>query len=175
MMRSSSNDQLLVLTADGNIIIYEPKLTKLALKQSLQLINPSTIDAICYQLHCYLAVTSSRDENSVHTGFVEIYRSFNGSDFTAMQTINIRLPKEVKFTVLEVTNDILLFVLTQNPTQSVGIYQYSGVAGFKEFATSSTTPRGNSISVVKLPSAKEYLAVIASQEVAFIEPVMNDL
>lgn len=172
---SGQKDTLLVLTADGNVLIYEPnKENKLSLKQTIQPNNPSTVDATCYRNHCYVAIVSDRIENAAHTGSVEIYRNFNGSDFGPLQTINIRMPRQVAFTILG-SGDILLYVVTENPAQAVIVFQYSGAAGFKEFITSTTVPRGKEISIVKLPHGREYAALLTEKEVVFVEPVFNPL
>lgn len=172
---STDSPALLVLTADGNIVMYKPDANhKLGLKQTLQIINPTYIGGICHEEYCYIAICSDKTENAVHYGSVEIYRARNGHDFTHFQTINIKIPVKVEFSLLP-TKDMLLYVMTNNPTQSIIVYQYSGAAGFTEYISSSTIPKGRTINVVKLPEyGRELLAIITDIDVLFIEPVLKN-
>ncbi|XP_063696003.1 uncharacterized protein LOC134827336 [Culicoides brevitarsis] len=172
------SNSVIVLTSDGNIVIYEPqninendKLT--SPKQSLQPMNPSYIQAVTYDEYSYIAVCSDKTENAAHYGSIEIYRARKGAEFTHFQTISIKIPLKVVFSKLE-SNDLLMYVLTNNPSQSIIVYQYTGAAGFKEFIASSTLPRGKGIQMVRMPDEKrEILAIITEKDVMFVEPILK--
>lgn len=168
---------VIVLTADGNIVVYEPQTIndhdKLSLKQILQPINPSFIQAVTYDEYHYIAVCSDKTENAAHYGSIEIYRAKKGSEFTHFQTINIKIPLKIEFSLLE-SKDVLMYVLTNNPSQSIIVYQYTGAAGFKEFVSSSTIPRGKGISIIRMPEhQREILAIITDKDVMFVEPILK--
>lgn len=166
-------DDLLVLTTDGNVIIYRTKPNrKLNLAQSLQPLNPIHVDGICKDLHCYTAICSEKTENAAHLGSIEIYRNSNGSLYELFQTIKINTPLNVKFTRLA-SNDILLYVLTESPGHSLIVYKYFGAAGFKEYISSSIIPKGKRMTVIKLPDQSELLAIVTETEVALVQPVMH--
>lgn len=170
---NSSGDDLVILTMDGNLVVYAASEEgKLKLKQSLLTVNPVDVDGICRGLHCYIAICSEKTDHAVHFGAVEIYGSFNGSEYQQLQIIQVKSPMQVQFTLLA-SDDILLYVLTNNPVQSVIVYQYSGVAGFKEFVTGSTIPKGKSMTVIKLPDQREYLSLLTENGIVFIEPVLQ--
>lgn len=168
---------VIVLTSDGNIVLYEPQTInendKLSLKQILQPINPSYIQAVTFDAYHYIAVCSDKTENAAHYGSIEIYRAKKGSDFTHFQTINTKIPLKIEFSHLE-SRDLLMYVLTNNPSQSIIVYQYTGAAGFKEFISSSTIPRGKGIQIVRMPEEnREILAIITEKDVMFVEPILK--
>lgn len=171
------SQSIVILTADGNVVIYEPQtikdLDKLTLKQILQPINPSFVQSVTYNEYAYVAVCSDKTENAAHYGSIEIYRARAGHEFTHFQTINIKIPLKIQFSKLE-SNDLLMYVLTNNPSQSIIVYQYTGAAGFKEFISSSTIPRGKGISLVSMPEHhKDILAIITEKDVMFVEAILK--
>jgi hypothetical protein len=164
-------DQLLLLNVDQKILVLTGD--PLQTIQVIHSINPSYIAGVFYRHHRYLAVCSEKAENSVHHGLVEIYRSTGGDLFHHFQTIAVKIPIQAEFSVLP-TQELMLYVVTNNPTQPIYVYQYAGAAGFKEFIHTSMIPRGQAMQVVQLAELqKEFVALTAKDEVVLIEACMK--
>uniref|UniRef100_A0A336MVZ6 CSON007096 protein n=1 Tax=Culicoides sonorensis TaxID=179676 RepID=A0A336MVZ6_CULSO len=175
---NTKSNSIVILTSDGNVVVYDPHSInnhdKLSLKQILQPLNPSYIQVVTFDQYQYIAVCSDKTENAAHYGSIEIYRAKMGSEFSHFQTINIKIPVKVEFSKLE-SRDLLMYVLTNNPSQSIIVYQYTGAAGFKEFISSSTIPKGKGMSVIKMPDhQREFLAIITEKDVMFVEPILKN-
>jgi hypothetical protein len=72
------------------------------------------------------------------------------------------------------TKELMLYILTNNPTQPIIIYQYAGAAGFKEFIQTSMIPRGQYLQVIQMPELhKEFVALSGKDELVLIEACMK--
>lgn len=57
-----------------------------------------------------------------------------------MQVIELDAPLQVEFTVLP-SNELVLYILTENPTAPFVVYMYNGISGFTEAIVGSTVPQ----------------------------------
>ncbi|XP_055704200.1 uncharacterized protein LOC129802424 isoform X2 [Phlebotomus papatasi] len=162
-----------VITTNGSVILLEnhPK-EKWQEKQTLTVINPLDMSSETFEDKLFLGICSGQTKNSVHHGSVEIFRLI-GKEFVHFQNIRIESPVRLQFSILP-TGEFVLYVLTSNPAQPLIVYKYSGISGFRQFAIALTIPRGNRLSVIKIPKfSKEFVAVLSPNEATLLEAIMR--
>lgn len=172
-----NQNQLVVLTNEGKVMIWESTpIGRFRLKQVIHLISPVWVSTIQYEHYNYIAVCSQHMNNSIYHGYVEIYRSsaIDTKDlYSNYQKIYLKIPVQAEFSILP-TNELILYVLTNNPIQSLIVYNYAGVSGFSEFVVSSTIPKGKHFAIIKINEhKKEMIAITTIDDVLLIEAVMK--
>lgn len=70
-------------------------------------------------------------------------------------------PQQVKFAVLPISNELMLYVLSRQQARPLSIMRYEGVAGFREVFAASTVPHGNKL--VTLTTEDEHFVFIGDQ------------
>lgn len=167
------HSSLVLLSVAGPLQIWlETVAGKLTLKQTIELLNPSWVTATPFQHFNYIAVCSEPMNNSVHYGAIEIYRAAEKGDYYQFQKISIKLPKQIEFSVLP-SQELVLYVLTENPIQPFIVYRYAGVEGFKEFVLGSTLPKGHHFTVMTNQAyRKEFVVFNANGDALIIEGVL---
>lgn len=103
--------------------------------------QPRSIATVSYNGFYYLAVASGHLQNAIFSGRLEI-RKFDelNSQFVPWQSLELDAPIQVEFSVLP-SNELVLYVVTDNPTEPLLVYRYEGIAGFKLTVTGSTLPK----------------------------------
>ncbi|XP_059612245.1 uncharacterized protein LOC132258787 [Phlebotomus argentipes] len=161
------------LTTNGSVSILEHRPgEKWQEKQALSIINPLDMSSETFEGKLYLAVCSGQTKNSVHHGSVEIFRHV-GKKFVHFQHIPIEASTRIQFSVLP-SGQFMLYALTGNPGQPLIVYIYAGMSGFRQFAVASTIPKGNRLTVIKVPKfRKEFVAVLSASEATLVEAVIR--
>ncbi|XP_015834885.2 uncharacterized protein clos isoform X1 [Tribolium castaneum] len=103
--------------------------------------QPRSVATASYNGFHYLAVACGHLQNAIYSGRVEI-RKFDESSlqFVPWQSLELDAPIQVEFSVLP-SNELILYVVTDNPTQPLLVYRYEGIAGFKLALAGSTLPK----------------------------------
>lgn len=159
-----------MLNDDRNVEIWNQNVRT----QVLLVPNPVCVSSISFHGKQYLAVCSYPLDQSVHHGSIEIYESFNDLTFNLVQTIQQKIPRKIEFSILP-TQDLILYALTDNPTQPLIIYKYSGITYFKEFLTySPLISNAIDITAIQIYDEIELLAVVSKpNQITLIEAVMQ--
>ncbi|XP_044255131.1 uncharacterized protein LOC123005441 [Tribolium madens] len=103
--------------------------------------QPRSIATASYNGFHYLAIACGHLQNAIYSGRVEI-RKFDelSLQFVPWQSLELDAPIQVEFSILP-SNELVLYVVTDNPTQPLLVYRYEGIAGFKLALAASTLPK----------------------------------
>ncbi|XP_058458977.1 uncharacterized protein LOC131435292 [Malaya genurostris] len=173
--------RLIVLRRDHLLQIWRPKPNrKLVLSQSINFSRPAFITAAKFENQLFIAVKLGNIlvEND-QQGSIEIWHDsrphHRNSTFTHYQTILRKQPKQIKFSVIPSTDDLMLYTLSDDSSHPLVIYRYEGVAGFREFLTCNTLrTSGKQLSVLKLDyNQRELLALIGERGTDLIEAIIK--
>lgn len=106
--------------------------------------------------------------------FEFITSSIDKIEFMHIQSIKDKIPSKTEFSILP-SSDLLLYVLTNNPIQSLMVYRFNGINNFNEtVVTSTTTTNGIDMRPIKIDHDLEMLSIISkNNEVVLIEAVMK--
>lgn len=174
------NGRLILLSYD-NMQVWRPQSHyKLELVQLMKIHHPSFITAASFDHQLFIAVNSEpKLPNSVHHGSIEIWRDLrpqhHNSNFTKYQTIMAKEPKQIRFSVVTPTADLMLYTLCASRFHPLVIYRYEGVSGFKQYLKSNTLrTSANRLKVLKMDRSQgEMLALLGDDRVDLIEAVIE--
>lgn len=172
---------LILLTRDDVLQVWRPQQDyKLVLNQLVKVLHPSYITVAKFEYQLFLAINSEHDlTDTAHHGSIEIWRNvrphYRNSTFVRYQTILTKLPKQMLFSVIPSSAELMLYTLTENPFHPLVMYRYEGVSGFREYLTSNVLRvNSNRMTVVKLDrNQRELLALITDKDATFIEAAIK--
>ncbi|XP_053685730.1 uncharacterized protein LOC128735261 [Sabethes cyaneus] len=173
--------RLILLGRDDFLQIWRPQSHyRLVLVQHEKIDHPSFITAISFDYQLFIAVNSeSQVEDGAHHGSIEIWRDLRPQDrngtFSKYQTIMASVPKQIRFSVLAATADLMLYTLSDRKFHPLVIYQYAGAAGFTQYLESKTLrTTASRLEVLKMERNQgELLALIGDDRVDLIEAVIG--
>ncbi|XP_025829762.1 uncharacterized protein LOC108740183 isoform X2 [Agrilus planipennis] len=109
--------------------------------QKIFVVQPSSISAIKFKDSYYFAVVSQQVKDAQYPGIVHIRRlNLKTQQFDKYQDIQLQSPFQIKFSILP-SDELVLYVLTNTPTQPFIVFVYKGIVGFKEKIIASTLPK----------------------------------
>ncbi|XP_012155603.1 uncharacterized protein LOC101460460 isoform X2 [Ceratitis capitata] len=140
----------------------------------LPTLKSNGISSATFKNETYLAIHTDKEINSLHNGSVDIYIYTNSTHLNHMQRLDCLDCLQISLNKIELTGDLLLFILTQNTAAPLLIYQYKGVLGFQQIVGASTLPTAISFWILNLEnSARQMIALLGSEEISFVEITMR--
>lgn len=89
------------------------------------------------------------------------YRS-SANAYAHIQSIVIESPIRIELSVVAITDDLVLYVLTDSIAKPLVVYRYTGITKFEEFTTGVTIPRAQRLNVLKAKAlGKELISLIS--------------
>lgn len=168
-MVSSQNEILILLSDDHQLQIWKD----MKLVQVLKILKPESFASIYFNGKYYLAVCSDKVEQSIHHGSIEIFESNDEINFIHVQSIELDYPMKIQFSILP-TGDVMMYVLTRNPSKTLGIFMFAGVSYFVERVGSSTiVSPGSDLNTIQIDGKFEFLSIV-SGEIYLIQAVLNE-
>lgn len=102
-----------------------------------------------------------------------LFHSFDGLTFVPVQTIFVKVPSKIQFALLP-TGDLVLYVLTDNPTHPISIYSYNGITHFVPILNTTINLKANDIASIEIYNEIAILAVVVKpNEIRLIEAVLQ--
>lgn len=134
---------------------------------------PRSISVVSYHGSWYLAVACGHLQNAKYSGYIEV-RKFDPElmEFIPWQSLELNAPIQVEFTRLP-SEELVLYVVSDNPTQPLIVYRYEGVAGFREILKGSTLPKIKYINLFKSVENKHFIIAQGFKKVYVIEAVFK--
>lgn len=174
--------RLVVLSRDNLLQVWRPRTEyKLGLFQLIKIAHPTYLTLAKFEQQLFVAINSEQalTDAFAHHGSIEIWRDQRplhpNSTFTKYQTILTKVPKQIQFSVLTSTSELMLYTLTENPFHPLVMYRYEGVAGFREYLTSNALRTSSKrFAVIKMDrKQQELLALLGDREITWIEAVIK--
>lgn len=102
-----------------------------------------------------------------------LFRSKKGK-YNHLQSVGADISIKAEFSHLP-TNDITLYVLTNNLTKALIVYKYSGITNFRKMMSATTIPQGQEIFVLKAAVIdKEFVAIaVPGHSLMIIEAILK--
>ncbi|KAG5674647.1 hypothetical protein PVAND_004601 [Polypedilum vanderplanki] len=166
---SSYDDVLIMLTDDDLVkVYYNSKFYSLP-----TIINPTSFSSIRYNDKIYLAVQSDRTEGTVHHGYINIYVSLvNEINFQLLQRISLNIPIAVEFSRAP-SDDLMLYILTKNPTKALNVFMYAGSSNFVETIGDTTiVSEASDLDVIQIDDNFEVVSIVSGNIVYIIQAVL---
>ncbi|XP_058829286.1 uncharacterized protein LOC131688788 [Topomyia yanbarensis] len=175
------DNRLITLSHDNVLQVWRSKPNyQFVLSQLVDVQQPTFITVAKFDYQLFIAVNSEHElADSSHHGSIEIWRDsqprFRNSTFTQYQIILTKVPKQIKFSVIPSTDDLMMYTLSENSFAPLVIYRYMGVSGFREYLKSNTLRTdGKRMSVLKLDhNQRELLALVGDRETDLIEAIIK--
>lgn len=121
---------------------WEADAASLRLVQAWGVANASSLAAVEYRGIQYLAAASGHVEGTPHRGLVHISRyDVVLGEFSHWQSLEVEGPRAMQFAQLP-SGELVLYVATWCPTDSLVVFQYRGVSGFVRRASAAVPSTG---------------------------------
>ncbi|XP_018568702.1 uncharacterized protein LOC108908983 [Anoplophora glabripennis] len=102
--------------------------------------DPISLTTVTYNSACYVAVAYGHLPNTMHLGRVVIRRfDKKTQEFKIWQNIRLATPTHLEFSVLP-SEELVLYILTDNPSEPLIVYVYEGISGFSKKIVGSAIP-----------------------------------
>ncbi|XP_070504102.1 uncharacterized protein clos, partial [Chironomus tepperi] len=165
-----SENNIIVISNDEDKIQvwYEDKFYTLP-----TVMNPASFASAIYKNKIYLVVRSDKADQTVYRGDINIYVSpLNDMKFEHLQKLTLNIPTTVKFSKAP-SGDLLLYILTRDPTKALNIYTYSGSSNFVEIIDDTTMiPDAYDMSNIQINNKVEVLAVASNDHVYVLQAAL---
>ncbi|CAG9797903.1 unnamed protein product [Chironomus riparius] len=165
-----SENNIIVISNDEDKVQvwYEDKFYTLP-----TVMNPASFASAIYKNKIYLVVRSDKADQTVYRGDINIYVSpIHEMKFEHLQKLTLNIPTTVKFSKAP-SGDLLLYILTRDPTKALNIYTYSGSSNFVEIIDDTTMiPDAYDLSNIQINNKVEVLSVASSDHVYVLQAAL---
>lgn len=167
----SENDILILLTVDDMVQVWHNE----KFHNLPQIINPQSFTSVRYNDKIYIALRSDKFEGTVHHGYINILVSpTDNIKFEHLQKLSLNIPSDVQFSIIP-SGDLMLYVLTRNPTKALSIYTYAGNSNFIESTTDTTiVSEASDLDVINIDGNIQVLSIVSGDNVYIIQAVLME-
>jgi hypothetical protein len=164
---SAQNELLILLTGDDRVQVLHHETNQFYTLPKI--ITPQSFTSIRYHDKYYLAVCSDKFEGTIHHGYINIFVSdVKEVNFKHLQKLSLNIPTKVKFSKAP-SGDLMLYVITRNPTKALSIYSYAGSSNFVEtIADTTIVSEATDIDVMQIDGNTEVLSVLSGDSIIYI-------
>ncbi|KAF5285037.1 hypothetical protein FQR65_LT02349 [Abscondita terminalis] len=142
-------------------------------EQSIYAPYPTSVTTIHYKTLHFFAVASGYTRNVKYEGTVTIRKyDTNKQQYVKWQDIQINAPMQVLFAELP-TQELVLYVSTNNPSQPLIVYQYEGISKFIVKIVATTIPHSSLLKSFTTPDRKHFILAQNGNETRVIEAVFK--
>ncbi|CAH0560860.1 unnamed protein product [Brassicogethes aeneus] len=154
------------------ILKFDPTSLEFKSQQIIYEDKPKAVHSILYNGQHYLAVVSGHMQNTMIFGEVTIRRfNFTSKQFEVWQVLNLKAPHKVQFSILP-SNELVLYVLTESPTEPFIVYIYNGISGFTEIIKGSTVPKARYLKTFTLNN-NVFVATVHKDEISIMQGIFK--
>ncbi|XP_034233832.1 uncharacterized protein LOC117640919 isoform X2 [Thrips palmi] len=152
--------------SEGEVNVWRWEGSTLRLSQNIGVVNASSLAVTEYRGVHYLATASGHVADSPHEGLVHISR-FYSDKWVHWMSVEVEGPRSMQFATLP-SGQLVLYVATTCPTDSLVVLQYRGVSGFVRRA-SAAVPMGGVLSAFTTSRHHHLVAVSGSRQAALLQ------
>ncbi|XP_037941396.1 uncharacterized protein LOC119674334 [Teleopsis dalmanni] len=138
--------------------------------QNISVMNSQQIVKDTHNNVLYLAAIEPHTTNTSREGTINIFKSFNGSNFVDLQSLNCVEPQQILFSNNKESNDFILYVLRNATNPTLIAYQHKVDVGFKTVLGVYTLNPAKQLQNIQFTLDPKYLiALYGKDDITIIE------